>query len=202
MGCFLRGFLFGIILFVITVIYIHYHNSNRQLRRPNKSKATDETCIWLNSLVSRILTHLRTEKFNNYVTDIAAQKNVGLNILSIGDDPLISASCIDSKDEPTVNLELRWDNGPSLDVDLCRKADGSSPVQISFDLTKLELTMQTCKNFSNGISLRFFDDIALDFNATILLFGKIELCPMGNPITKMLFNTILRECLLSTNIDL
>lgn len=200
----MKGYLFGQILFLIAVVYLYYRRICQHPRR--LKKANKEPCVWLNTLIGSVLTHFRTNEGEQMIVEKAKENGVNLHLRTIGDNPNIEVSCFENfEDVPKVNIDLSWKNGPSFDLTMDMNCKEQYPFKVYFDLYSLKLVTQVWKNTNASTSLPvsacFYDDIGLDFNVTIELFNKIKLSPMTNPITKMIFDIILREVLLNTKIN-
>lgn len=146
MNALVCGFLTSFLLILIVLLLLHFV-VNPKLEEKNteatgEQNISKETTIWINSLVSKVMSHFRTEEGINFIekttNDKIAEKKLELKLHTVGKSPTVNAvSTITHKDDASeVIVPVEWIAGPSCDISYTPNKD----FRIEFDLRRLQAT--------------------------------------------------------------
>lgn len=197
MGAFFNGFVITLLALVITMVFIifYYFKKNERQKKLlyDLSQAKVEPTVWINTLISRILTHFRTERAIQYINEKVSERlgsNFKFNLLTVGEDIKVSpVSTIHEEGKvPSLFITFTWEHGVSCDLEKQTDLKGEiisrreSRTRIEADIRKFVLTSKIHWRDENTILLNFFYPSKIDFDICIDVFGKWKLCPTRFPI--------------------
>ena len=189
MGAFLKGVLCGFLFVLIVLLLLKFWilpAVEKELKsRFDSSGASKESTSWVNSLVSQLLTHLRSEallaKVNASLTEKIMSYPDKVDILTVGKDIEIGQIEI-SKSGKMVKLPVSWKYGPSVDVLI-------DPMVVEFDLREFQadVVLEWCDK-ENAMFVSFDKPLVLDFDISAVFprvrFGISAVPLLGDTIKR------------------
>ena len=197
MGAFYNGFVLTLIVlvgFMILMIFSYFKEQEKRKKLlVDLSQAKVESTVWINTLLSRILTHFRTERAIKYINEKVSERlgcEFKFNLLTVGEDFTISpvSTIIDDNKTPSLFITFSWSNGVSCDIEKQTNLRGepiatpSERARVEADIRKLVVTSKIHWRDENTILLNFFYPSEIDFDVCVDVFGKWKICPTQFPI--------------------
>ncbi|KAH0796090.1 uncharacterized protein GO595_011057 [Histomonas meleagridis] len=185
MGAFYNGFVFTLVAILIFILFMLFYYFDK-LEKQNQllvdlSKAKVESTTWINTLLSRILTHFRTDLAVKYINE-EVSKSLGpdfnFSLRTIGEDVKISpVSTLEEEGKPPILfITVSWEDGVSFDIEKLSNLQGKpidkpeERIKVEIDVRKVEVTTKLHWRDENTILLNFFYPSKTDFDVTVNLF--------------------------------